>query len=400
MRLVVLRDRRSEPGVTNMELFFDLVYVFAVTQLSHALFERLTVRGAVDSLVLFAAVWWAWNYTAWATNWIDPDRLAVRLLLIGLMLLSLVMSAAIPGAFGADGGAFAGAYVAIQVLRSAFMVWAFRGQVMGRNFAQLLAWSAIAGVAWIAGALVNGDARLVIWVIAVILDYGAPLVGYALPGVGRTPMTAWSLSPAHLAERCQLVVLIALGESVLVTGDGFAMLSHTSATVAAFIVTFGLSVALWWLYFARHAAAARERVESSSNPARLGRSGYAYAHGVMVAGVIVAAVGNELTLRHPHGDVSVAFGLTVLGGVALFNVGMVLFVLSTGGFDRFEQRMIAAFFGALIGLGLLSFALSPLELTTGALIALLGVVVAAAWHARLDDSNQVPRDAVVGELAP
>jgi low temperature requirement protein LtrA len=396
MRVVVLRDRRIEPGVTNMELFFDLVYVFAVTQLSHALFERPTVRGAVDALVLFAAVWWAWNYTAWATNWIDPDRLAVRLLLIGLMLLSLVMSAAIPGAFGADGRAFAGAYVAIQVLRSAFVVWAFRGQVMGRNVAQLLAWSVIAGVAWIAGALVTGDTRLVIWIIAVILDYGAPLLGYALPGVRRTPMTAWSLSPEHLAERCQLVVLIALGESVLVTGEGFAMLSHRRATVAAFIVTFGLSVALWWLYFARHAAAARERVASSSDPARLGRSGYAYAHAVMVAGVIVAAVGNELTLHHPHGDVSVAFALTVLGGVALFNVGMVIFVFTTGGFDRFERRMISAFFGALILLGLLSFALSPLALTTGALAALLGVVAAAAWHARADDSEQLPSESLVG----
>jgi low temperature requirement protein LtrA len=395
MRVAVLRDRESEPGVTNMELFFDLVYVFAVTQLSHALLERLSVRGAVDTFVLFGAVWWAWNYTAWATNWIDPDRLAVRLLLVGLMLLSLVMSAAIPGAFGDHGYAFAGAYVAIQLLRSTFMVWAFRGKVMGRNYAQLLTWSAIAGMAWIAGAFTGQDTRLVLWVVALLIDYGAPLTGFALPLVGRTPMSDWSLSPGHLAERCQLVLLIALGESVLVTGEGFARLSHTTSTVVAFIVTFGLSVALWWLYFARHADAALARVADSDDPARLGRSGYAYAHAIMVSGVIVAAVGDELVLHHPRGGISIALALVVLGGVVLFIVGMVLFVLSTGGLDRFERDMTAALFIVLVLLGLVSFALSPLALSAGALVALLGLVAGAAWHARTEDatsSTGLPRD--------
>ncbi len=124
----VLRRRDAEPGVTNMELFFDLVYVFAVTQLSHTLAGHLTGRGAVETLVLFAGVWWAWNYTAWATNWIDPDRLPVRALMIVLMLLSLVMSAAIPEAFAGQGMAFAAAYVAMQLVRAGFMVWALRGR--------------------------------------------------------------------------------------------------------------------------------------------------------------------------------------------------------------------------------------------------------------------------------
>ena len=159
MPATVLRDRSGgeAPAVTNMELFFDLVYVFAVTQLSHHLLAHLTVRGAVETLVLFLAVWWAWNYTAWATNWIDPDRPAVRGVMVVLMLISLVMSAKIPRAFGAEGLGFATAYVALQTVRSAFMVVAFRGQRMGRNYAQLLAWTGIAGIAWIAGAFVQGD---------------------------------------------------------------------------------------------------------------------------------------------------------------------------------------------------------------------------------------------------
>src|SRR5712691_11290366 len=131
----VLRDRKADetPEVTNVELFFDLVYVFAITQLSVYLREHLTDRGALETLVLFLAVWWAWNYTAWATNWIDPEHTVVRLLLVTLMLVSLVMSAAIPRAFGSRALAFAGAYVVLQLLRSGFMVAAFRGARMGRN---------------------------------------------------------------------------------------------------------------------------------------------------------------------------------------------------------------------------------------------------------------------------
>lgn len=377
----VLRRRDAEPGVTNMELFFDLVYVFAVTQLSHTLAARLTGRGAVDTLVLFAAVWWAWNYTAWATNWIDPDRLPVRVLMIALMLLSLVMSAAIPDAFGGQGMAFAGAYVAMQLLRAGFMVWALQGKVMGRNYAQLLAWGALSGVAWIAGAVADGDARLVLWALAVLIDYGGPVAGFALPGAGRTPMRGWSLAPGHLAERCQLVVIIALGESVLVTGQGFAQLRRTPATVAAFASAFLGSAALWWLYFARHAQAAVERVSHSDDPARLGRGGYAYSHAVMVAGVILTAVGDERVIAHPTGDAGTATALAVLGGAALYLLGMAGFVASTGGLDRAERIATVVIFALLAVLALLATSLSGLAIGAATTLLLFGLVAFAAAHA-------------------
>jgi low temperature requirement protein LtrA len=131
----VLRDRSvaAELEVTKVELFFDLVYVFAVTQLSQYLLDHLTGRGAFQTLVLFVAIWWAWNYTAWATNWVDPRHAAVRALLLVLMLFSLVMSAAIPRAFDGRAVMFAAAYVGLQAVRSAFMVAAYRGLRMGRN---------------------------------------------------------------------------------------------------------------------------------------------------------------------------------------------------------------------------------------------------------------------------
>jgi low temperature requirement protein LtrA len=186
----------GEPKVTNPELFFDLVYVFAITQLSHTLHAHLDGRGALETLILLFAVWWAWNYTAWALNWIDPDHAVVWVLVLALMLITLVMAAAIPDAFRGRGLAFAAAYVGLQVLRSGFMVFAFRGQRMARNYLQLLTWSCIAGGFWLCGAFVHGDVRVGVWIAAVVVDYAAPLHGFALPGLGRTPMREWPLAAA------------------------------------------------------------------------------------------------------------------------------------------------------------------------------------------------------------
>jgi low temperature requirement protein LtrA len=329
----VLRQRDDEvaPEVTNVELFFDLVYVFAVTQLSHHLHDDLTGRGAAETLVLFLAVWWAWNYTAWATNWIDPEHVAVRTLMVVLMLISLAMSAAIPEAFDGRAVTFAVAYVGLQVVRSAFMVAAFRGQRMGRNYAQLLAWTCIAGIAWVGGAFAHGDTRLVVWIVALALDYGAPLHGFALPGVGATPMRDWTLAGGHLAERNRLVVLIALGESILAIGATFSGLHWRAAVVAAFAVGFAATVSLWWIYFVRHAEEAERTIARALDPARVGRIAYAYAHAIMVAGVIVVAVAIDLTVAHPGEPASTAAAAVILGGPAVYLAGNALFNYSLAG---------------------------------------------------------------------
>jgi low temperature requirement protein LtrA len=327
MASAVLRERTPDqaPPVTSVELFFDLVYVFAVTQLSQHLLHDLTARGALETLVLFLAVWWAWNYTAWATNWIDPDRPPVRVLMLALMLISLVMSAKIPRAFEDEALGFAAAYVAIQVVRSGFMVFALRGQRMARNYAQLLAWSCIAGVAWIVGAFLHGDARLLTWIAALALDYGAPLHGFALPILGRTPTRAWTLAGGHLAERNRLVVLIALGESILALGKTFSELDARASLVIAFVAGFVLIASLWWVYFVRYAEEAALEITRSVDPTRMARAGYAYAHAIMVAGVIVVAVAIERTMVEPSGDTSTATATVILGGPALYLAGNALF---------------------------------------------------------------------------
>ncbi len=330
----VLRERGADAAVrvTNMELFFDLVYVFAITQLSDYLFEHLTVRGALQTLIMFTAVWWAWNYTAWATNWIDPERPRVVLLMVVLMAISLVMSAAIPRAFGSRGFPFAAAYVGIQLIRSGFMVFAFgRGDTMRRNYAQLLAWSAIAGVGWLVGSALGSDARLVVWIVAIVLDLGAPLHGFTLPGLGSTPIEEWTLAGAHLAERCQLVLLIALGESVLRVGATFAQQSGSASVDLSFLAGFIATASLWAAYFLRHAEhGARAISSSAADAARVGRAAYAYAHAIMVAGVIVVAVAVRLTIEAPSSSASAPVTATLLGGPAIYLAGLVLFKRSVG----------------------------------------------------------------------
>src|SRR5215210_4582110 len=164
LRRAADRDQRA----TSLELFYDLVFVFAVTQVSHHLLDDLTWRGAGQSMLLLLVVWWSWNYTTWVTNELDPESPVVRLLMIALMLASLVMSAAIPEAFGGEAGLFVGSYLAIQVGRHTFLTFvaADRGTLERERAARILAWFAAAGVLWVAGAVADGTARTVLWLAA------------------------------------------------------------------------------------------------------------------------------------------------------------------------------------------------------------------------------------------
>ena len=379
----VLRTNRSAeaPEVTRVELFFDLVYVLAVTQLSHRLVDHLTPRGALETLVLFLAVWWAWNYTAWAMNWANPDSTPVRGLLLTLMLLSLIMSTAIPEAFLDRALPFAIAYVALQAVRSAFMVVALRGDRMGLNYAQLLAWTTIAAVPWIAGGFAEGDLRLALWIVALAIDYTAPMHGFKLPRLGSTPIGDWTLAGGHLAERCQLVLLVALGESILAVGVTFSNEPWSAATVAALVLGFLTTVALFWLYFSRQAEAAADTMTESDDAARLGRTGYAYAHGIMVAGVIVIAVGIEKTVAHPTGSTSAAVACVILGGPALFLAGNAIFKLALIGHVP-HSRLLAIL--ALALLAPLALVVSPLVLSAAA-AAVVGAMALLAGPRAGDD---------------
>jgi len=237
--------------VSFAELFFDLVYVFAVTQLSHELLSNLTLTGVVQTLILWFAVWLGWQYTCWVTNWFDPETPRIRSLLFAVMLVGLVMAAAIPGAFGERGLIFALAYVAIQVGRTAYIVFELgKDHPLAANYRRMLGWLTIAALFRISGAFMEGWSRAALWAVAVLCEYVSPMFGFALPGLGRSRTSDWTIEGGHLAERCQLFVIVALGETVLATGATLGRAEGWDAAIlSAMLATFLGTLAVWWLYF-------------------------------------------------------------------------------------------------------------------------------------------------------
>jgi low temperature requirement protein LtrA len=358
-----------------MELFFDLVYVFAIIQLSHLLLEHLTWRGALQTAMLFSAVWWSWINTAWFCNWFDPDKRPVRLLLFGLMLASLVMAATVPRAFEDRGLECAIAFAALEIGRSLFAYLALRDEpAMRPNFQRILTWHLVVGALAVAGGLADGGLRDVLWIGSVLAHSTGAAAGFYVPGLGRSKATDWdSISGGHLAERCQLFLIIALGESILIMGSTFAGLDITFWVFVALVTAFTGSVALWWIYFDRSADIAAEKIAESHNPGALARSAYTYLHAIMVAGIIVTAVGDELSIAHPTGDAHIEVVLVLAGGPALFLLGHLLFKFAVW---RIISPQRVAAIGALLVLMLVGTIMPPVAVALIATAITLGVVVA------------------------
>ncbi len=385
--LNLMRARAGAERVTNVELFFDLVYVFAVTQISHYLLAHPTLTGALRAGLLLAMVWLVWAYTTWVTNWLDPDRIAVRLLLLGLAAASLIMSAALPGAFGARGLAVGIAYAVMQVGRSVFAVVALRGRPLRRNFQRILCWCLVSGALAVLGGLAGPDARAALWAAAVGVDLLGGAAGFYTPGLGRSTTREWTIEGGHFAERCQAFILIALGESIVVIGATLSGLRRiTGAEVAAFAVALLGSVGLWWLYFDRSAEEAARVIAASDDPGRLGRSAYHDIHPVMVAGIIVGAAADELTLADPSAVGRGPAAWMILGGAGLFLAGHAAFkavLWRTVPWTRI---------GAVAVLALLGLAAPHVSaLALGACAAAVVVAVAAADHVTRPGAPRVSR---------
>ncbi|HEY4133888.1 MAG TPA: low temperature requirement protein A [Alphaproteobacteria bacterium] len=364
--------------VTYVELFFDLVFVFAITQLSHLLLHDLSLNGLLRTALLLLAVWWVWIDTSWVTNWLDPDKAPVRLMLLALMLVGLVLSTSLPDAFGARGGIFAVAYVTMQVGRSLFVLWALRrhNRVNYRNFQRIIVWAVMAGAFWLAGGFAESEtARFGFWAVGLAIESVAPSAGFWVPRLGRSTTADWGdISGGHLGERAGLFIIMALGESVLVIGATFADLEWTPVVIGAVVASFIGSVAMWWLYFNIGADKAIEDIASSSDPGRQARLAYTYIHLLPVAGIIATAVADELVLGHPLGHTTLAVAATLLGGAALYLIGNLLFKWTVYGRPPLSH---------MVGLALLALllptvaSLSPLALSA-ATSAIL--VIVAIWE--------------------
>lgn len=378
-RLLRPKKGHESSKVAFVELFFDLVFVFAITQLSHSLIGHFSALGAAQTGMLLLAVWWVWIFTAWVTNWLDPEKLPVRLALMVMMVLGLVFSAAIPEAFASRSAAFAGAYVAMQVGRTLFVLWAARGESgLVRTFQRILFWLALGGVFWIAGACFSGVARMVCWGVALAVEYASPSLGFHTPGLGKSSSSEWDISGHHMAERCGLFIIIALGESILVAGATFAGLVWSGPVLAAFAATAIGSIAMWWLYFDAASDFGTHTIENSRNPGQLARLAYTYLHLFLVAGIILTAVGDEFVLAHPSGHSDTKTTITVLGGAMLYLLGSLLFKRAISGSTP-RSHWVAI--GLLAASGPAAAHLAPWLLSSLATLALCAV---AAWerHAR------------------
>ncbi|MDQ1526201.1 MAG: hypothetical protein QOG18_814 [Microbacteriaceae bacterium] len=326
-------DGAAAHRVTFVELFFDLVFVFAVTQVSHHLIGSTTAVGLVQTVILTAAIWWVWVDTAWVTNWLNPERAWVRGLLITLMLGGLLMSSAIPEAFADKGLLFAVSLVVIQLGRGAFTVLAFarRRRDNAINFVRITAWSAASGVFWIAGALVSPELRILVWLIAVAIDFTGPIARFAVPGLGATDTKTWDVTGEHMSERVSLFIIIALGESIVVTGSAFSSLPVDFVHLASFVAAFAGTVLMWLLYFGHAARRGREFISNADDRGAVARAAYTYVPVVVVIGIVLAAVGDELVLQHPTGHASTSTVLLITGSSAVYLLGNVLFARAVGG---------------------------------------------------------------------
>ncbi|MFE4465277.1 low temperature requirement protein A [Oerskovia sp. NPDC056781] len=341
MRIDVLRHGRGHDSdkVGYIELFFDLVFVFAVTQLSHSLIAHPDGTTLVQTLILGAAVWYLWIDTTWVTNWLDPERTPVRTLLIALMLLGLLMSSAIPEAFGDKALLFAGTFVAIQVGRSAWTAYALHRHwpENGTNFVRITVWQVSSGILWLAGALAPDESwRLLLWVTAVLVDYAGPRALFRVPVLGPTDPATWVVRGGHMAERVGLFIIISLGESIIVTGTAFGELELTGTVLLAFLAAFASTVLMWLLYFDRSERRATAFFAGSDSPGMIAQTAYTYVPYLLVVGIVLTAVADEIVLLHPlghedagHSDPWTA-GL-ICGAGMVYLVGNTLFRRATGG---------------------------------------------------------------------
>ncbi|QIL69418.1 low temperature requirement protein A [Diaphorobacter sp. HDW4B] len=368
----LLRQRDGHHArVTYEELFFDLVYVFAVTQLSHALLHHLTLSGLIEALILWFGVWLGWQYSCWFSNWFNPETPQIRSVLFVSGLLALVMACAVPTAFGDRGLIFAVAYAAMQVGRTAYVVWLLGADhPMAPNYRRMLGWLCISAAFWIAGGLVEAHTtRMVLWLVAIACEYFSPMFGFAFPGMGRSDTSEWTIEGGHLAERCQLFVIVALGETLVATGAVMSEQEHWDAGVLlALGATFIGTLAMWWLYFGTSSKDASAVITTSDDPGRIGAY-FHYIHVILVAGIIGSAVGNDLVMAHPYSTLTTAQVLTLVGGPAVYLLGSAFYKQVVYGCVPMSHIAGAMALLALVPLGFFTNLLVMGWLTTAVLLA-------------------------------
>ncbi len=315
----VTATRREEERVTPLELFFDLVFVLAITQCTALMAASPDWEGIVRGLFVLTVLWWTWAGYAWLTSVVDPEEGAVRIVIFAAMAAMLVAALAVPGSFDDDALAFACAYAIVRIAHIGLFLIASRDDAQLRRSVTGLAVSTAIGVSLLtAASAADGALQASLWGVAILLDLGLPFLFWA---------EGWRLVPGHFAERHGLILIIALGESIVAIGVGSNAVVDLSVVVVA---TLGIAIAagLWWVYFDVTVWVAERRL-SRLPPGReqneVARDAYSYLHLAMVAGIVLLALGMKKTLEHPEDALATVPAVALVGGVAAYLLAIVAF---------------------------------------------------------------------------
>jgi low temperature requirement protein LtrA len=351
--------------ITPLELFFDLAMVFAFTQVTRLLADDPSWGGVLRGMLVLAALWWAWNGYAWLTSATDVDEGGIRLAMLASTGAMLVVAVAVPDAFGDDAVLFGIAYLVVRLLHLLLSALVARDDPDSRGALLRFAPTATLGASLLAVAGFLETGRIAVWVVALAIDYLGPVV----IGIGR----GWGVAAEHFAERFGLIILIALGESLIAIGFGAGSQLDAGVLVSVMLGVIVVS-ALWWLYFDVAAIFARRRLleVSGVERSRLARDSYAYLHLPVIAGVVLFAFGLETTLHESAQPLDTVPAVALCGGAALYLLGHIAFLFRATHY-LFRRRTIAA----AVLLALIPAAISIPALASLALISAVCSLVVA-----------------------
>jgi low temperature requirement protein LtrA len=363
-------ESRFEERVKPLELFFDLVFVLAFTQCTALMSDDPTWQGVGRAMLVLGVLWWAWVGYAWLTSVVDPEEGGVRIAMFAASASLLVAGLCVPEAFGDRALPFAVAYALVRAGQIVLFLIAARDDANLRRSVVGLAVSTAIGVGLLFGAAyVDGDAKWAMWIAAIIVDFAGPAV-FGIAG--------WSLVPAHFAERHGLVIILALGESIIALGAGAHVALSAEVYVAA-VLGVAIAAALWWIYFDVVSIITAQRLmnaEPGGERNRLARDSYSYLHSPMVAGIVLTAFGLEESLPHLDDHLHVVPAFALFGGVAVYLLAHVALRL----------RNAHSISRTRLGVALLLLALWPLATEVDALGSVIAVNLALwpmiAWETR------------------
>ena len=381
---------REEERVTPLELFFDLVFVLALTQCTALMAAVPTWEGLAQALLIMALLWWSWSGYAWLTSVLDPEEGAVRLVMFAAMAAFLVCALCVPTAFDENALLFACAYGVVRLAHIGLFVLASRDDPNLRHSVITLATSTAISVGLLAAAAAADDAlQGAIWALAIVLDFGGP---YFFGAEG------WRMMPEHFAERFGLIVIIALGESIVAIGIG-AEVGMDAGVVAAAVLGTAVAAALWWLYFdvvaivaTRHLARAAPGRERNT----IGRDSYGYLHFPMIAGIVLGAMGLKKTIGDTGDPLELVPAVALFGGAAAYLLAHVAFRLRNVQTLNRQRLVLALLLCALIPLGEEIPALASVAILAGLLAALIAYEAVRFADARDRIRHQLAREAAEG----